>query len=238
MIAHPTRGNVRVEWNQGRYGQIVPVNWSQVQVEQMLNSYYPLHFQVDDAQNMIVKKFIEMDFEWLLLWEDDVIPPPGALQTLNDYMRDAEIPVVSGLYYTKSVPAEPLIFRGSGLGAYTKFKIGEMVWCDGVPTGFLLIHQSILRVMWDESEEYQLENTITRRVFETPRKTWFVPGDNGRDFVNTYSGTSDLYWCKRVMEEKMFKKAGWPKFQRKKYPFLCDTSIFCRHIQPDGRQFP
>jgi hypothetical protein len=51
-------------------------------------------------------------------------------------------------------------------------------------------------------------------------------------------GTSDLDWCTRVMEGGYFKKAGWPKFQRRKYPFLVDTNILCRHINPNGEIFP
>ena len=113
--------------------------------------------------------------------------------------------------------------------------MGDKVWADGVPTGFLLIHMGLLRVMWDESPEYKARNVITRRVFETPQRTEFLPEENQ---YNTATGTSDLEWCNRVMRDDIFKKAGWGKYQRKKYPFLVDTSIFCRHINIDGSVFP
>lgn len=236
LIATPTTGLVRIEWVGGRYGQSIPVNWSQVNLNEYLSGgYYPLRYQVADAQNLIVKKAIEKDFQYLLLWEHDVIAEHDALIKINQYIRDESVPVVSGLYYTRSRPSDPLIFRGRGTGAYTKFKMGQKVWCDGVPTGFLLIHVGILREMWKDSAEYVLKNQVVRRVFDTPRKLWHDP-ETGN--YSSMSGTSDLEWCTRIMEGGYFKKAGWPKYQRKKYPFLVDTSIFCRHINEDGEQFP
>jgi hypothetical protein len=89
--------------------------------------------------------------------------------------------------------------------------------------------------MWQDSEEYQIGNTTTRRVFDTPRHLWFDPES---DQYNVTTGTSDLAWCTRVMEGGYFEKAGWHEYQNKQWPFLVDTNIFCRHINPDGEQFP
>lgn len=234
-VGTPTTGLVRVEWVQARFGQVIPVNWAQAILEEYLNGYFPQRYQVADAQNLIVKRAIEKDFEWLLLWEHDVIPPPDALLRLDKYMRKEEVPVVSGLYYTRSRPSFPLVFRGRGTSHYDDFKIGDKVWCNGVPTGFLLIHMSILRELWKDSPEYKAKDQITRRVFETPRKVWWTPETQ---HYNTLSGTSDLNWCWRVIEGEYFKKAGWKKIQKKKYPFLIDTNLFCKHINPDGERFP
>jgi hypothetical protein len=234
LIATPTTGLVRIEWVQSRYGQIIPANWSSVQMTEWMNSYIPLRYQVDDAQNMIVKHLVEGDFEWLLLIEHDTCPPPDAFIRFNQYMREEKVPVVSGLYYTRSRPSEPLVYRGRGTGAYTDFKIGDAVWCDGVPTGCLLIHGGILREMWKESPEYAIRGVVTRRVFDTPRLVY--QDSNGNSFAQ--SGTSDLEWCTRVMKGEFFEKAGWKKYQVMQYPFLVDTNIFCRHINPDGEAFP
>ena len=56
--ATPTTGLVRIEWVAATYGQIIPANWSQVIMNQFMNAYIPLRYQVDDAQNLIVKEFI------------------------------------------------------------------------------------------------------------------------------------------------------------------------------------
>ena len=239
LVATPTTGQVRVEWVQARMGVVTPVNWAQVQNMQFYEGYMTLQYLVADAQNLIVKHAIERDFEWLLLWEHDVIPPPDAIIRLNKYILDEEVPVVSGLYYTRSRPAEPLLFRGRGTTYYDKWKLGDLVWCDGVPTGFLLIHMGILRLMWNDSPEYLPNKNnpglVTRRVFETPAEYAYNPELMQ---YNMLTGTSDLWWCNRVIKGEYLKRAGWTKVARKKYPFLIDTNIFCRHINPDGEQFP
>ena len=235
LIGTATTGEVRMEWVMARYGQVIPTNWSQVQMNQFLNPYAPIGYQVADAQNLIVKAAISSDFEWLLLIEHDNVLPEDAFLRFNRYIKEGDVPVVSGLYYTKTYPAEPIVYRGRGTSAYNKFSLGDKVWCDGVPTGVLLIHMSILRAMWQDAPEYMAGDTKTRRIFDTPRKLWFDPQTHE---YNTITGTSDLDWCTRVMEGKYFEKAGWGSYQKKKYPFLVDTNIFCRHILPNGVMFP
>lgn len=236
LIGTAVTGLVRVEWVAARYSQLIPVNWSQVQANESMSGYYPLRYQVADAQNLIVKQCLIGDFEWLFFLEHDVMLPDNALLLLNEYMREGKYPVVSGLYYTRSRPSEPLIFRGRGNSVYLDWKMGDKVWCDGVPTGALLIHHSLLKAMWAESPEYNVKGQTTRRVFETPRRVLVDP-ENGRH--NTTSGTSDLDWCDRVMKGGYFEKAGWVDFcPDKENPFLVDTNLFCRHINMDGEQFP
>jgi hypothetical protein len=235
LVATPTTGLVRVEWVQARYGQVIPVNWSMVQMLQFINGYMPLRYQVADAQNLIVKQVIEGDFEWLLLIEHDVLLPPDAFIRFNTYMREAQHPVVSGLYFTRSIPSEPLVFRGRGVSFHNGWEMGELVWVDGVPAGCLLVHGGILRAMWEESEPYQVGDQQVRRVFDTPRNLWFDP--ESAEF-NTTVGTSDLDWCTRVIDGEFLRKAGWQEYQEREYPFLIDTNIFCQHVDVDGRQYP
>jgi len=235
MIGTPTEGDIRMEWAAGRYGMTIPTNWSMVNVVQFLNPYIPQRFSVADAQNLIVQHAIEKEFEWLWLLEDDTIPPPDAILRFNKYIRDESHPVISGLYFTRSVPAEPMIYRGRGTSYYTKWKRGDLVYADGVPTGMLLIHMGLLRAMWKESPEYVVQGRTVRRVFNAPLEQWF---DEEKGEFGQVTGTSDLDWCTRVMEGGFFKKSGWDKFQKMKYPFLVDTNIFCRHIDNDGTQYP
>ena len=150
LIGTAVTGLVRVEWVQARYGQVIPPNWSQIELMSYLNSYMPLRFQLPDAQNLLVKEAIEKDFVWLLLLEHDVLLPPDGFVRFNEYMKDSDnpiAPIVSGLYYQRWIPSEPLVYRGIGTGAYTKWKLGDLVWCSGVPTGCLLINTSILKAM-------------------------------------------------------------------------------------------
>lgn len=235
LVGIPSTGMKRDEWIQARYGQIIPTNWSMVEMMQFVDAYMPLRYQVADAQNLIVREAIEKDFEWLTLWEHDVLPPPNALLTLNEYIREEKVPVVSGLYYTRSRPSEPCLYRGRGVGYYDKWTLGDKVWVDGVPTGFLLIHCGVLREMWADSEPYMLGPIQTRRVFETPARMWYDPETAQ---ANSITGTSDLEWCTRVIKGNYLARAGWKEYENKEFPFLVDTNLFCRHINPNGEQFP
>lgn len=236
MIGTAVTGLVRIEWVAARYGQIIPMNWSYIYLNQYISAYMPLRYQVADAQNLIVKEAINKDIEWLLLIEHDVVLPPDAFIKFNQYMINEDTPVVSGLYFLRGRPSYPLIFRGRGNSIYTKWKMGDKVWVDGVPTGCLLIHMGIIREMWKDSEEYTAGGQVTRKVFNQPLHLWSDPEDPHN--VAAFGGTSDLDWCTRVIEGDYLKKAGWTDIACKKYPLLMDTSIFCQHINPDGEMFP
>jgi hypothetical protein len=74
-----------------------------------------------------------------------------------------------------------------------------------------------------------------RRVFETPSRTYFDAESKG---WMCEGGTEDIFFYNRLKKENIYKRAGWSDIQKKKWPVLCDTSIFCRHIAIDGTQYP
>lgn len=236
IISTPTVGMVRMEWVQGRFGQTIPTNFSLVDMHQYMNTYAPVGYQLSDAENLTAKAVVEGDFDWFLSWEDDNIPPLDALIKINQYIIKNDTPVVSGLYFTKSVPPEPILYRGVGNGYYGDWKLGDKVWVDGIPFGFTLIHGSIIKELWKESPEYMVNGTMTRRVFDTPSES-YLDAETGGWMMS--AGTSDLAWCKRLMKDNIFEKAGWPEYQKMEFPFLVDTTIFVKHIdRQTGVQYP
>jgi hypothetical protein len=82
---------------------------------------------------------------------------------------------------------------------------------------------------------YKHQAEKLRRVFESPSQVYFDP--DSLEQVND-SGTEDFKLCRRIVEDKIFEKAGWPEYQEKEFPFLIDTGIFCKHIDWDGIQYP
>jgi hypothetical protein len=233
LIAVPSTGLVRMEWVLSRYGQVVPTNWSHVEFIQWLNNYVPMEYLLPDAENLIAKQVVERDFEWLFMIESDNLIPPNTFIKLNEYMLEKKVPIVSGLYFTKSEPPEPILYRGRGTGYFKDFKIGDKVWVDGIPFGCVLIHGDIIKTLWAESPEYKVGNEITRRVFEMPDKQW-----GKGDEIGSMRGTTDLAFYSRIIKDKIFEKSGWGEYQNKKYPFLVDTSILVEHIDQQGRKYP
>jgi len=237
LCVTPTLGKVRVEWAIHRYNQVVPCNWSSSSQHVGVRQLVPMHYLVAEGQNIAVQHMVENNFEWLLLWEDDVVAPVDAFIKLNKYIGNGEYPVVSGLYFTKGEYSEPIIYRGRGNSYYRSWRMEDKVRVDGVPTGFLLIHSSVLELMYEESPEYtSIGGLKLRKVFETPSTVKFNEV-NGQ--MESLKGTSDLYWCKRVIKENVLGRSGWKKFAGDKNPFLVDTDIFCQHIDLEtGKQYP
>ncbi len=235
LIGTPMTGLVRSEWVVSRYGQTIPTNWAHVEVMQWMNSFVPLRYQVADAENVIAKSVVQNDFEWLLFIESDNVLPPDAFIKINSYMIRGDIPIVGGLYFTKSTPPEPMIYREPGGGYFANWKLGDKVWCRGLPFGFTLIHGSIIKELWKRAPEYTVGGITTRRIFKHPEDVVIDPNSN--DFFVT-QGTTDLNFCNELIRDGVLKAAGWPEYQKKKYPFLVDTSIFVKHIDNDGIKWP
>lgn len=212
----------------------MPVNWASTGFDL---DYVVCGYSIADAYNLITKKALEIGVDWLIIIEDDVMIPPNGLLKMAEYVDEGKEPVVSGLYYTKSNPAEPLVFRGRGNGAYKKWEYGDKVRCDGLPMGFLLIHTSILRWLWDREEHYKApDGADLKRVFETPKQIFWDPERGG---LERLEGTQDLHFFDRVIMNKVLKKTGWKKQAKMKYPFICDTNIFCQHIdRATGIKYP
>ena len=235
LIGTPTTGLIRMEWVSARFSQVIPTNWSHVDIWQFMSSYMPLNYQIADAENLIAKTVVEGNYEWLLFIESDNLLPPNTFRKMNEYMMSKKYPVVGGLYFTKSVPPEPMIYRGLGSGYFNDWKFGDKVMCDGLPFGCTLIHGDIIREIWKDSPEYSVNGQVTRRVFESPNEGWRDPISGA--FLSK-SGTSDLNFFRRVIDGGYLAKAGFPEAQKQKYPFMVDTTMFVRHIDNNGVQWP
>lgn len=220
VFAIPTTGSIRFEWHAAFGQMVIPTNWAHAASVVVVSS--PIGYRVAEARNEIVRGALEKNYEWIFFIDHDVLLPPNVCLVLRDHMLRKDTPILCGLYYTKSSVPEPLVFRGRGTGPYYNWKPGEKVWVDAVPMGMTMVHMSLFRNMkppW----------------FNTPRE---VKIDTAGNFVKTV-GTEDIWFCDRVIEEGVLKKAGWDQAAKKKYPFLCDTSLFGPHIDlQTGLQYP
>ena len=104
MISVPLTGLLRAEWVLARYGQVIPCNWSQVEVISWMDMFAPMGYLVADARNVAVENFIKGGFEWLFFIDHDVILPSNTFIKLNEYMLDGTVPIFGGLYFTRSFP--------------------------------------------------------------------------------------------------------------------------------------
>jgi len=182
LVGVPMTGLVRSEWVMARYGQAIPANWSSVDMVQFIDQYSPLKYLVADARNIIATDCVEKDFQFLLFIDHDVILPQGFLLAVNKRIQENEIPMWSGLYFTKSVPSDPLVYRGRGNSYYKDWKMGDEVWVDGIPMGCFPPGQKVhLNCGWRNIEDVESGESVLshtgkqQTVYKTMKR--FYNGD-------------------------------------------------------------
>lgn len=240
LIGSPTLGVIRIEWYNSMIGMVTPPNFSVVRST-------PLGYTVADAQNILVDTLLRGPFRALILIEDDTCPPPETLLVLDRWFwkmeRKKAPPVVSGLYHIKGsgeirrgkkggielLGPEPLAYRGGGTRAYRDWKYGDVIWVDGVPTGALLLHRSILEV-WAQEPDVEMYTLAgypfpLKKIFQQPARVWIENGG-----VHVASGTSDLWWSAETIKRGLLAKAGWSQYAKREYPYVIDTSLVFRHV--------
>lgn len=71
---------------------------------------------IDDAREMLAEYAIDSKLTYLAFLGDDMLCPAGCFEALvNILEQQPSIPAVSGLYYTKTDPSEPVAWKHSGL---------------------------------------------------------------------------------------------------------------------------
>lgn len=144
--------------------------------------------RVDHARNKICKQALETNAKYIFFTDDDTVPPSFALRQLIFRMEhDPKLGVVGGIYFTKSNPSSPLVFRGNGIGSYWDWKVGEYFEVTGIGMGCTLIRTELLK-------------SIPEPWFNTVDTDSFLDGENKAE-----QWTEDLWFCKQVLEHTKYK---------------------------------
>lgn len=144
--------------------------------------------RIDHARNKICKQALDTNAKYIFFTDDDTVPPAFALRQLIFRMEhQKELGVVGGIYFTKSNPSAPLVFRGNGAGSYWDWKVGEYFEVSGIGMGCTLIRTEILK-------------EIPEPWFKTVDTDSFLDGENKAE-----QWTEDLWFCKQVLEKTNWK---------------------------------
>lgn len=121
------------------------------------------NLRVDVAKERLCEMAIQNGCQFILLIDDDVIPPhDGLMKMLRLWKSDSKYKILSGVYFSKSDPPMPLIFKGNLKGSYWDWTIDDIIEADGAGAGFLFIDTAMLKKMskpWFSCDYY----------FEDPR---------------------------------------------------------------------
>lgn len=98
---------------------------------------------VADARNEIAVAAIEAECDWVLYVGDDNILPANAFELLARHKKK----LVTGVYWTKSYPHSPYIWRDVLKGAYVDWKYGEFFKVDWAGCDCLLVHTDVFKAL-------------------------------------------------------------------------------------------
>jgi predicted SAM-dependent methyltransferase len=123
-----------------------------------LGSSYGWHYVFDkpiaEARNEICAAAIAGGYDYLVTISDDVLPPPNMVMKMLDKIgrtypdeqgRPVRASMLTGVYWRKTSPSEPYIYRDLLKGSYRDWKAGEFFPVDFAGCDALMVEVSMLR---------------------------------------------------------------------------------------------
>lgn len=191
VVGIPSFGMVSTYFLQARQSQQFPLVSSAVD-KVVLNK------PIADARNEIVEYALNQGANYIYWLDDDVIPPPDAF--LKMYMSGKDI--VNGVYWSKSNPPMPLVFRNHLEGPYLDWHFGDFIEVDAAGNGLTLVKTDVYR-------------TISEKIGGPWYSTDYVSFPNAQQSPS--NNTEDLYFYRKA------RQAG--------YKVWVDTSIQAYHYE-------
>lgn len=139
------------------------------------------NYRVDIAKERLAEMAIANHCDWVFFLDDDVVCPPDTLLKMTRLWRsDPKYKVISGVYWSKSSPPVPLVFKGNLEGSFWDWTTQELITADGAGAGCLFVDTSVLKKMskpWF-SNNYFFEDPKT----EYDLQRWDLTDRLGQEF--------------------------------------------------------
>ena len=195
IMVVPTRGVIPARVVESWMGLMSPMN-------QKFTRIFVQGMEVGDAYNQAVQLILDhpelSKWKYLLTVEEDNMPPPDGLLRLYESIDDYA--VVGGLYWTKGLDGQPMIYGNPKgvLDFVPQLPVPDTVQeCNGLGMGFNLWNLELFR-----------DDRFGRPWFQTLQE--WTPGGGGRAY------TQDLFAYERL------RKLG--------YRVACDTRVKVGHL--------
>lgn len=134
VVGIPSFGMVSTYFLQARMSQQFPLVSSAI-------DKIVLNKPIADARNEIVEYALSQGANYIYWLDDDVVPPPDAF--LKMYVLNKDI--INGVYWSKSNPPMPLLFRGHMEGPYWDWHVGDLIEIDAAGNGLTLVKTDVYR---------------------------------------------------------------------------------------------
>lgn len=159
VVGIPSRGMVSTHFMMARchLGASLGISWSDLVVTHEVALEKGIDPNSVAAKKQFIAEFaVESGAEWVFFLDDDVIFPPNSLLQLLSRNKD----IIGGVYWSKSSPPVPLIFRGHMQGPYMNWHVGDFLKVDAMGMGLNIIKTKVFKAMpkpWF-SENYVYHN--------------------------------------------------------------------------------
>lgn len=195
VIGIPSFGMVSTYFYQAMKAQQFPLVSSAV-------DHIVLNKPIADARNEIVEFALQQGANYIFWLDDDVIPPPDAFLKLYNHQKD----IVNGVYWSKSNPPMPLLFRNHLEGPYWDWHIGDFIEIDAAGNGLTLVKTDVYRKISEEigGPWYSTEYASFKNATQSPA-----------------NNTEDLYFYWKA------KRAG--------FKIWADTSVQAFHYEKNSQ---
>jgi predicted SAM-dependent methyltransferase len=194
VVGIPTFGMVSHYFSQARQSQQFPLVSSSI-------DYYVKGKPIADARNEIVEWAIKTDADYVYWLDDDVIAPPDSFLKLWRHQKD----IINGVYWSKSNPPMPLLFRGHLEMPYLNWHVGDLIEIDAAGNGLTLVKTKVYKDIIEK---------VGGPCYSTEYGSF--PGAQ----VSPLNNTEDLYFYDKA------RKAG--------YKIWADTSVQALHYEKNS----
>ena len=136
-IGIPTWGRVSTQWARAYRHLAGPLGSTMVELDFVEGR------PIAEARNTLMQQAIAADCAFLFFLADDVLMPmDGIMRLLQRLWDDPSKDLITGVYWTKTYPTTPYLWRVMQQGPYRDWKLGELFKVDFAGCDALLIRLS------------------------------------------------------------------------------------------------
>jgi SAM-dependent methyltransferase len=104
--------------------------------------------RVDVAKERLVEMAIANNCQWVLFIDDDTILPGDALMKMIKLWKSGDqYKIITGVYWSKSEPSVPLLFKGDLEGSFWDWTTQDLVEVDSAGAGCLFVDIEVFKKM-------------------------------------------------------------------------------------------
>ncbi len=160
-MALPTWGKVSITWAQAYRHVGGPLGCNMVELSPEVGK------PIAEARNALMQSAIDANCDFIFFLGDDVLTPPDTITRMLQRMwENSDVHIVTGMYWTKTWPTQPYIWRGQQRGPYMDWKHGEFFKIDyaGVDCTMIRLTSEMKELgpdwfstewTWEENEDKQ-----------------------------------------------------------------------------------